>query len=126
MFTIPAVYRFSGKVKSMDKRNSEHEREVKRTVSLRKAEQFKKYAVEYIEAKKIVPRGFKLANQYRKQKDKIREVLGASEADWRDWKWQLSNRISDVETLENIFPLTQKQKKDFETIPPYIGIKTPV
>jgi len=100
----------------MDKQYSEHEREERRTVSLRKAEQFKKYAVEYIEAKKTVPRGFKLASQYRKQKDKIREVLGASEADWRDWKWQLSNRISDVETLENIFPLTQKQKKDFETI----------
>ncbi len=100
----------------MDKQNSEHEREVRRTVSLRKAEQFKKYAVEYIEAKKTVPRGFKLANQFRKQKDKIREVLGASEADWQDWKWQLSNRISDVETLENIFSLTQQQKEDFETI----------
>ena len=45
---------------------------------------------------------------YRKLLDKTREVFGASKADWHDWKWQLSNRISDVAALEEISPLTQK------------------
>ncbi len=55
----------------MDKQNSEHERKVRRTVSLRKAEQFKKYAVEYIEAKKTVPRGFMLGNWFRSFSDTV-------------------------------------------------------
>ena len=33
---------------------------------------------------------------------------------WRDWHWQLRNNIRSVETLENVLPLTDEEKKNLE------------
>ena len=88
----------------------------RRHVSLKKAEKFREYALEYMEAKKKVPTGFQLAGAYQENKERIKKVLGASEDDWASWKWQLASRISDAATLEKIFPLTEEQKKDFSKI----------
>lgn len=35
-----------------------------------------------------------------------------SEEDWNDWKWQVRNRVSDVETLGEIIKLTEKEKEE--------------
>jgi len=34
-----------------------------------------------------------------------------TEAQWRDWKWQLKNAISDVETLEQVIELTGTERE---------------
>jgi lysine 2,3-aminomutase len=47
--------------------------------------------------------------------------------DWRDWKWQMRNRIDDAESLARLIPLTQKEKEGITrglelfkfAIPPY-------
>lgn len=88
----------------------------RRKISLKKAAQFRKYAQVFLDAKEGVPTGRRLAANYRKQKEKIKRALGASEGDWRDWQWQLAHRIADVATLEKIFALTSTQRADFETI----------
>ncbi|MGM0689556.1 MAG: KamA family radical SAM protein [Bacillota bacterium] len=88
----------------------------KREISLKKAEKFRQYALEYIDAKNDVPIGFKLAAVYAERKERIKDALGASEEDWQDWKWQMANRISNVEKLEKLFTLSEKQKQDFMTI----------
>ena len=37
-----------------------------------------------------------------------------SDADWRDWRWQLRNVVRDIDTLEKIVPLDAKEKADLE------------
>jgi len=34
--------------------------------------------------------------------------------EWNDWKWQLKNRVMDVETLQKILPLSDEEKKAIE------------
>ncbi len=94
----------------------EYGQEDRQEISLKKAEKFRQYALDYLDAKKEVLTGFQLADNYAGQKERIKTALGASEREWQDWKWQLANRISSVEMLEKIFPLTLTQKKDFTTI----------
>jgi lysine 2,3-aminomutase len=83
---------------------------------LAKAEQFKQYAVDYLEARKGVPTGLQQSETIHRQRERIQKVLKASEEDWANWKWQLANRITRAEVLENIIPLTPKQRKDFTAI----------
>ena len=33
-----------------------------------------------------------------------------TDGDWNDWKWQVRNRISDIDTLKQIINLTRKKK----------------
>jgi len=94
----------------------QRERDEKRTISLAKAEQFKQYAVNYLEARKGVPTGFQQAETIHRQRVRIQKVLNASDEDWANWKWQLANRITSAEVLENVLPLTSKQRKEFTTI----------
>ena len=34
---------------------------------------------------------------------------------WSNWRWQLSNRLNSVEDFENIFPLTESERKALST-----------
>ncbi|MFW6262900.1 MAG: lysine 2,3-aminomutase, partial [Thermotogota bacterium] len=34
--------------------------------------------------------------------------------EWNDWKWQLKNRIMDVETLNKVIKLTEEDKRAIE------------
>jgi len=90
--------------------------EQRRNVSLEKAKRFRGYAFSYLEAKKAVPTGFQLTEKYHEQKRRILEVLNAGDKNWSDWKWQLANRISSVEVLGKILPLTKEQRSNFKEI----------
>jgi lysine 2,3-aminomutase len=41
---------------------------------------------------------------------------GCSEAEWRDWHWQVRNRIQSVDDLERIIPLTDQEKEDINQV----------
>ncbi len=34
-----------------------------------------------------------------------------TDEEWHDWKWQVRNRITDVETLKQIINITEKKKR---------------
>ena len=38
--------------------------------------------------------------------------IGPDNAQWNDWRWQFKNRITSVEQLEKVIPLSEKEKKD--------------
>lgn len=42
-----------------------------------------------------------------------------TEAEWNNWKWQMANRITDIETLQRVIPLGCDEKQDLRT-----GLKT--
>ncbi|WP_353892110.1 glutamate 2,3-aminomutase [Proteinivorax hydrogeniformans] len=84
----------------------------KKAVAQERAQELKSRIEPYLEARETIPTGFKITEEYEAQKKKILEVLGGTEEDWNNWKWQISNRISDVEILGQIINLTDKEKDE--------------
>ena len=82
----------------------------KREISLERAKELKSRIVDYLEARENIPKGLFMDDQFKKSKQKILQSFGASEEDWKDYKWHLKNRIKDIETLEKIINLTDKDK----------------
>ncbi len=37
-----------------------------------------------------------------------------TDEEWHDWKWQVRNRITDVDTLKQIINITEKKKRKLE------------
>ncbi len=44
--------------------------------------------------------------------EKMTETTKSHDACWYDWKWQYKNRITQVEDLEKIIPLSEQEKQD--------------
>ena len=78
-------------------------------ISLERALELKSRIQDYTDIKKSIPKGIEKEEEINNRKHRILEVLGGTEEDWNDYKWQLSNRISDVDTLSNILKLTDKE-----------------
>lgn len=83
-----------------------------RKLSLQRAAELSRKTDDYLEAKKRIPRGLEMQDQFNKSKKKLLEHFQASEEDWNNWKWQLDNIINDVETLSKVLNLTEESKND--------------
>lgn len=88
----------------------------KRDISLERAEKLKSRIEDYLEVKDKIPKGLNLIKEYKISKDKILNILNATEENWNDYKWQLSNRITDIETLKQIINLSEKEIKEIEEV----------
>ncbi|HHV64687.1 MAG TPA: glutamate 2,3-aminomutase [Peptococcaceae bacterium] len=87
-----------------------------RSYSLKRAEELKQHIEPYLKKKAELPTGFDLADFYAAQKERILHYFKASQEDWDDWRWQMRHRITDVDTLSNIFSLTPQQKEEITTV----------
>jgi lysine 2,3-aminomutase len=47
----------------------------------------------------------------KQRREVICRVLGASEGEWRDWRWQIANVIKDQELLERLVRLTPEESE---------------
>jgi glutamate 2,3-aminomutase len=83
----------------------------KRQISLERAAELKSKITDYLEIRPTIPKGLEMMEILDNRKEKILQVLNGTEADWDDYKWQLKNRIADVDTLSKIIPLTAKEKQ---------------
>ena len=85
-----------------------------REISLKRAEELSAHSKSYMEAKAHIPKGTDKASidLYKEQKAKLLSLLGGTQADWDDWKWQMKNRIDEVETLSKILQLSEAEKAD--------------
>ena len=46
----------------------------------------------------------------RKRMDFIRGILGASEEEWNDWRWQVANIVGDLPMLERLVNLAEEER----------------
>ncbi len=83
----------------------------KRKISLERASELKSRIKDYLETRENIPKGLDLEEKFSQSKKKILEILGGTEEDWNDYKWQLSNRISDAKTLTKILNLTPEEEQ---------------
>jgi len=88
----------------------------KRVNAEERANELKAEISPYLEARKTIPTGMKLAKEQQQQKEKILELLGGTEENWKDWHWQIKNRFTTVEKLGKILNLTDKEKEEIEKV----------
>jgi type I restriction-modification system DNA methylase subunit len=87
-----------------------------RQISLERAEVLKTRIDPYLEAREEIPLGLDLQDEIRERQENLKAYFNATEEEWNDWRWQIRNRINDVETLSKFIELTDKQKADIEKV----------
>ncbi|KAB3535900.1 glutamate 2,3-aminomutase [Alkaliphilus pronyensis] len=89
-----------------------------REISIERAAQLKSRIQDYLDIKDKIPKGLSQQQQIKidEQKRKILSLLNATEEDWKDWKWQLKNRISDVDFLTQVIELSDKEIKSIKKV----------
>lgn len=96
-------------------RRPEDERE-KREVALKRAAELKARISDYLEAKAKIPSGREIAQEIAERKEKIKKYFGASQAEWQDWRWQLRHRITSVDVLRELIPLTAEEEEAIRAV----------
>ncbi len=82
--------------------------------SLIRAEELKKQAKEYIEAKKTIPSGLDeiRIKEQTSLKNRMLDYFGATNADWDNYLWQLKHSIKSVEVLKDLLDLNEEEITD--------------
>lgn len=85
----------------------------KQKIALARADELKTKIEDYLEVKDTIPTGLssEQIRQFEQQKKKMLTLFNATEEDWNNYRWQLANRISDVETLGKIISLSTDDVK---------------
>jgi len=83
----------------------------KRKVALERANELKDKINDYIKVKDSIPRGLSpvFEKKIEDKKNRILELFNATQENWEDWKWQVRNRISDVNVLSKIIELNEAE-----------------
>ena len=87
---------------------------MKKKIALQRAKELKESIGDYLAVKDTIPTGFTQWEKIQEKQAKIRSLLGATEANWRDWHWQIRNRIDQGEILDRILGLSSSKLEEIE------------
>ncbi|WP_028843172.1 glutamate 2,3-aminomutase [Thermodesulfobacterium thermophilum] len=96
-------------------RRSMNERE-KREIALKRAAELKARISDYLEAKDKIPSGREAQAEIAARQRRIMAYFGATEKEWQDWRWQLRHRITTVEVLKELIPLTPEEMEAIQAV----------
>lgn len=85
-------------------------------ISLKRAEELKNKIGDYLQAREKISKGLENVEKINERKEKILKVLNGTEEDWDNYKWQLTNRVTDVETLSKILELSEIEKSNINEV----------
>lgn len=88
----------------------------KRAISLKRAEELKNRIKDYTNKKSCIKTGFSNPETIEENKRRIMKVFNASDMEWDNWKWQMTNRITDVGILSKVLNLSEEDIKQIELI----------
>lgn len=63
-----------------------------------------------------IPTGLNRRDRIMEQKKKILSLLGANEADWNNFSWQLANRFTDSASISRVLPLTVAERAQMDEV----------
>jgi len=86
----------------------------KREVALKRSEELKNQISDYQEALKSISSGMDKWTDIVENQNRIKEYFKASDEDWRNWRWQLKNRITNTAVLKKLLPLSAKELEKIE------------
>lgn len=90
--------------------------EEKRLIALKRAEELRDRIKDYLEQKDKIPSGLALKDEIAAARERIMKVLGATESEWNDWRWQMRNRITDARTLASITGLSAEDAAEIDEV----------
>jgi lysine 2,3-aminomutase len=90
--------------------------EEERKQSLKRAGELKQRIADYLAARDSIPCGREWADRIDAHKSKLLQLLGGTEDDWRNWRWQMKNRITEVELLARFVGLARQTIRDIERV----------
>lgn len=90
----------------------------KREIALKRAEELRAKIADYCKIKDSILSGLSSVweRKIADKKSKVLGILNASEEQWNNWKWQVANRISDVDLLSQIIELTEDEAEDIKKV----------
>jgi glutamate 2,3-aminomutase len=71
---------------------------------------------DYLAIADTIPTGFDRQDRIERQKRRILSLLGAGEAQWRDYRWQLANRFRTAASLAAILPLSPAEIAEIDQV----------
>lgn len=86
------------------------------TQALLRSQELKETAWPFMQAAQAIPTGFNSQDGINKRKAIILDILQAREKDWKDWKWQLKNRIKDSGLLAEILGMSDLERKKIDRV----------
>lgn len=92
--------------------------EAKREISLKRACELKLKIEDYLAIKDSIPRGLSPIQEEKinNKRKKILNLLNSSQEDWNDWKWQIKNRICNVNLLSEIINLSKREIENIKKV----------
>lgn len=90
----------------------------KREIALKRAEELRAKIADYCKIKDSILSGLSSVweRKIADKKSKVLGILNASEEQWNNWKWQVANRISNVDLLSQIIELTEDEVEDIKKV----------
>lgn len=93
-----------------------HVSDEKRQVATARCASYTASIGDYLAAKDAIPCGLKLGEAFAASKKRLLQVLGGSETDWQDWRWQMRHTITKVETLAQIIALSGEERRQIAAV----------
>lgn len=84
--------------------------------SILRSNELKEDVLPFLESLKAMPDSDTVREEAAFRKQQILKILGGTDSDWADWKWQLKNRIKDSAVLAEILGLSDMEKKRIEKV----------
>jgi lysine 2,3-aminomutase len=93
-----------------------HVTDDQRRVALERCASYTEAIADYLEARKSIPAGLDLADEYAAARRRVLKALGGTDDDWADWRWHVRHTITDVTVLANIIDLTDDEQQQIRSV----------
>lgn len=90
--------------------------EEKTEVAIKRGQELKNTIQDYLDIKNNIPTGFNQKDKNLERKNRIMQMLNATEENWNDWKWQLRNRVTKVDQLTKYLNLSENEKSEIKKV----------
>jgi len=84
--------------------------------SILRSSELKEHTVSYLDAIRSLPDDAAVQEQAALRKQQILDVVGGTDEDWANWKWQLKNRIKNSTILGQIIGLNDVERKRIDKV----------
>ncbi len=80
----------------------------KKAIALNRSAELKERISDYLEEKEDIKTGYDLEENILENKRIILNLFNATQKDWLNWRWHMSNRIHDAVTLSQLFYISKE------------------